>query len=306
MKKPSHNPDLTEVLIIIYTFVDDFFKNVINSIGFALEKVEVTQNKPPTKKPSLSLAEVVTLSIFRFYTGHRTWKDFYKHIKHYHAQDFPRLPSYQNFIRQVNRASVVAVIMSKIICKFFLDLTPESDPKFVDSTKLEVCGIKREFSHKVCKGLAKKSKSTMGWFYGFKLHVICNQWMQILDFRITPGNVDDRDGLEMIWADVLGTIVADAGYLGKERQEKAQTLGKHLFAAARANMKKLMTKTQHELLKMRQCVETVFAVLKQRFGLVNTLPRSPLGHFAYYCWAILAYQINKLFEVLFYTTSRLT
>jgi transposase len=114
----------------------------------------------------------------------------------------------------------------------------------------------------------------MGWFYGFNL-------------RITPGNTDDRKGLEMIWNKILGTIIADAGYVGKNWQKKAQDLGKILI-----------TKAQHNLLKLRQLVETVFSVLKHRINLETTLPRSELGYFAHYIWCISSYQFKKFFDLL--------
>ena len=86
--------------------------------------------------------------------------------------------------------------------------------KAVDSSKLSVCHIKREFGHKVAKRIAAKSKGSMGWFYGFKLHIIVNQLMEILEATITPGNKDDREGMALIWNHIFGLIVADAGYVG--------------------------------------------------------------------------------------------
>ena len=198
----------------------------------------------------------------------------------------------------MNALSAVALLLLHGFMQFFRSITKTEDPKLADSMKLEVCNIKREFSHKVMKNIAQKSKSSMGWFYGFKLHIICNELMQILNLRITPGNVDDRKGLEMIWNDIFGIIVADAGYLGGNWQKKAHGLGKHLLAGVRANMRKIMTDTQHQLLQLRQRVEMVFSVLKLRFGIETTLPRSPLGLFAHYIWSITAYQFKKFVEFL--------
>ena len=71
---------------------------------------------------------------------------------------------------------------------------------FMDSTPIRVCHIKREKSHmviersrnKVFKGLAAKGKSAIGWFFGFKLHLVVNDKGEIIKFLITPANVDDR------------------------------------------------------------------------------------------------------------------
>ena len=293
----KHISDLKYILIMIYCFVDDFLKGIVRNIRYALERPG--KNHPPIKKHNLSAAELISLAIFRFFTGHKDWKSFYQHIKTYHQKDFPHISTYQNFLFAVNKLSSFATLMLNGFMNIFQKITENNRLKFADSTKLEVCRIKREFSHKVCYGVASKSKSSMGWFYGFKLHIICNELMQILKMKITTGATDDRKGLEMIWNNIFGTIVADAGYIGRNWQEKAYGLGKILLACVKANMKKIMTETEYQILKLRQRVETVFSVLKLRLGLETTLPRSVLGYQAHYLWCLTAYQLKKFFELVF-------
>lgn len=288
--------DLNTILVTIFCFVDDFIKQVLNTLRFAIERP--SQNHPPTKTHNLSVAELATLAIFRYFTGHTNWKDFYRHVRTYHLGDFPGLPAYQNFLAAVNKLSSLATLLLHGFMSVFKRTTAITAFKFTDGTALKVCGNKRIFSHKVCRGRAARSKSSMGWFYGFKLHIICNELMQILGLRITAGNVDERKALAMMWNGIFGVIVADAGYVGKNWQEKARSLGKILFTAVRENMKKLMTETEHAILKLRQKVETVFSVLKLRMGIESTLPRSPLGYFAHYVWCITAYQLKKFFETI--------
>ena len=290
----SNHTNLDTILVMIFCFVDDFIKIALGNIYYALKRPD--NNTPPLKKHNLSIAELATLAIFRFFTGHRDWKSFYCHIQTYHSKDFPRLPEYANFVIAMNALAPFALLLLAGFMQVFRNNTQVYDLKFVDSTKLEVCKIKREFSHKVCKGLARKSKSTMGWFYGFKLHAICNELMHILNIRITTATIDDRKGLEAMWVRIFGMIIADAGYVGKNLQEKGWRLGKRLLTGVRANMKKLITQAQHQLLKLRQCVETVFSVLKLRMGIETSLPRSPLGYFAHYIWCLVAYQFKKFFE----------
>lgn len=293
----KYTNDLNIILIMIYCFVSDFLKGIIQNIHFSLERP--CKNHPPIKKHNLSLAELISLAIFRFFTGHKNWKDFYQHLRTYHQKDFPNLPKYGNFLDAINKLSPFANLMLNGFMNIFQKLTGVNKLKFADSTKLEVCQIKREFSHKVCFGIASKSKSSMGWFYGFRLHIICNKLMQILKMKITTGAFGERRGLEIMWENILGMIVADAGYLGKKFQEKARNLGKHLFTSVKANMKKLMTNFEWQILKMRQCVETVFSVLKLRLGIETSLPRSPLGYRAHYLWCLTAYQLKKFFELVF-------
>lgn len=287
--------NLKTILLLIYCFVDDFIKALLSSIKYALARPN--HNTPPTKKHNLSIAEIAALCIFRFFTGHRNWKDFYEHVKTYHAKDFPNLPNYQNFICAVNGLSGFAAILTQGFMKIFKNETSVDDLKFVDSTRLRVCDIKREFTHKVAKNIATKSKSTMGWFYGFRLHIISNELLQILSFKIATATVDERVALEMMWKDIFGMIIADAGYIGKNWKDKAASLGKNLFAAVRENMKKIMTEAQHQLFNLRQKVEVVFSVLKLRFGLETALPRSELGFLSHYLWCITAYQLKKFFQL---------
>lgn len=292
-----NHTNLEYILIMIYCFVDDFIKAVLTHIRYALIKPD--RHTPPTKKHNLSIAELATLAIFRFFTGHQNWKDFYRFIITYHIKDFPKLPQYHNFLDTINKLSGLAAVMLQGFIKVFKKITKREKLKFTDGMKLKVCEIKREFSHRVCRGLATKSKSSMGWFYGFRLHIICNELMQILGLKITTATVDERKALEAMWNDIFGIIVADAGYVSKALREKGILLGKYLFTGVRANMKKIMTETEHQLLKLRQKVETVFSVLKLRMGIETTLPRSPLGYFAHYIWCITAYQLKKFFEFFY-------
>jgi hypothetical protein len=251
---------------------------------------------PPTKKHNLSIPEIVTLAIFRFFTGHRNWKDFYRHLVTYHRNDFPSLPAYKNFLIAVNGCAGFATFLLQGFVNLFRIHTPDDTLKFADSTKLKVCEIFRSLSHKVAKGVASKSKTRTGWFYGFRLHIVINPWLEILGIRITTATQDERRALASMWDNFLGMIVADAGYIGKEWAAKAREGGKILFAAVRANMKKLMTEAQHRLFKERQKVEVVFATLKLRFGIETTLPRSVFGYFAHYLFALTAYQLKRLLD----------
>jgi len=283
--------NLEDVLTLIYCFTDDFIKNIVHSIDFAIETP--SNGNPPIKTTNLSVAELTSLAIFRYFTGHTNWKSFYNFINTYHKKDFKDLPTYGNFLNSINKLSVLGMIVLQGFMNVFKRNTLFSDIKITDSTKLKVCGNKRIFNHKVMKDIAKRGKSSMGWFYGFKLHIICNELMQVLSLKITPGNTDDRKGLDQIWNDIFGIILADAGYIGKNWQDKARRNGKFLFTCVKKSMKKLMTSAEQQILRLRQKVETVFSVLKLRMGIESTLPRSPLGYQAHYIWCLVAYQFKQ-------------
>jgi transposase len=123
----------------------------------------------------------------------------------------------------------------------------------------------------------------MGWYYGFKLHLVVDKDGLVLAWRITTATVDGRKGLPLVREELTGMVVADAGYLGSNWRETAAALGI-----------RLMTKWQHTLLKARQIVETVFSVVKFRLGMDTSLPRSAMGYFAHYVWCLLAYQLRRM------------
>ncbi|EKO59618.1 transposase DDE domain protein [Leptospira kirschneri str. H2] len=59
---------------------------------------------------------------------------------------------------------------------------------------------------KVFKDIAQRGKSSTGWFYGFKLHLIINDQGELLSFMKPPGNVDDMN-LKVIFPLVKNRVV---------------------------------------------------------------------------------------------------
>lgn len=284
------NEDSTTILLGLYDVVWDFHHALLRKLPPSLPVPD--QTHPPTKKTRLSLVMLVSLILFKFFVGHRSWKDYYRYLhSHHHGVTVGSLPTYRNFMVSMHKLAGYALVFLEVVRKY---AKQGVTLQFADSTKLEVCKIKREFTHKVAKGLATKSKGTMGWYYGFKLHLVCDRHGQVLAWRITTATVDDRKGLALVWNELTGMIVADAGYLGSNWQEAAADLGLRLMTGAKKVMKKLMSRWQHTLMKARQRVESVFSVLKLRLGIETSLPRSVMGFFAHYVWCLLAYQLRRL------------
>jgi len=109
---------------------------------------------------------------------------------------------------------------------------------FVDSTAIPVCHPKRISRNKVFKETGKLGKSSMGWFYGFKLHLIINDSGEILSCQITPGNVDDRKPLPFMASGLRGKMFGDKGYISKEIFNQLFSNGLQLITPLKSNMKK--------------------------------------------------------------------
>jgi transposase len=284
------NEDSTIILLGLYDIVFDFHRALLRKLPPSLPAPD--QAHPPTKKTRLPLVMLVCLMLFKFFVGHRSWKEYYRYLKsHHHGVNVGYLPSYRNFMVSMHKLAGYGLVFLEAVrkyCKQGIEL------QFADASALPVCKVKREFAHKVARGIAAKSKGTMGWYYGFKLHLVCDVQGQILAWRITTATVDDRKGLALIWHELTGMIVADAGYLGSNWQEAAAELHLTLLTGVKKIMKRLMTKWQYFLLKARQRVETTFSVVKFRLGMDTTLPRSVNGYFVHYVWCLLAYQLRRM------------
>ena len=151
----------------------------------------------------------------------------------------------------------------------------------VDSTPLRVCNNKRIFNHKVFDGIAQRGKSTMGYFFGFKLHLVINDKGEILNFVITPGNVDDREPLKNsdFLKTIFGKLFADKGYIGQKLFEQLFIDGIQLITGLKRNMKNcLMSMNDKILLRKRSIIETINDELKNICQIEHSRHRS-FGNF---------------------------
>ena len=146
---------------------------------------------------------------------------------------------------------------------------------FVDSTPLRVCRNQRILIHKTFEGLAERGKCSMGWFFGFKLHLIINDKGEILNFMFTPGNVDDREPLKQgkFVENIKGKLCADKGYIGQALFENLFLNGIQLVTKVKNNMKNsLMSIADKILLRKRALIETVNDELKNIEQREKSLP----------------------------------
>ena len=107
---------------------------------------------------------------------------------------------------------------------------------YIDSTSIEVCHIKREKRHKVFKGLAAKGKNSMGWFFGFKLHLVVNNFGELMACNLTAGNTDDRKPVSKLVENLNGWLFGDKGYLGKDLWERLKAQSIEIFTKVKKNM----------------------------------------------------------------------
>ena len=220
-----------EELLAIFCDVDDFCK----AYEEYCETHLLMDKKQIVPKTSMYLSEIMTIVIYFHLSNYRTFKWYYnkfvcKTLKPY----FPKLVSYNRFV-EVMKMTIVPLTLYLINYGF----GKSTGINFVDSTPIEVCDNHRIYSHKVFKGLAQRGKSSTGWFYGFKLHLMINDKGEILSFCLTSGNIDDRNWEVMshLTKEIYGKLFADRDYLSKNLFEKLFERNITLVTKLRKNMK---------------------------------------------------------------------
>ena len=236
-----------------------------------------SDGKKHRNKPCrLALSEIMTIMVLFHLSNYRDFKHFYLiHISVVMRPAFPNLVSYNRFVELMRQAMLPMLLYLKTECKG--DVTGIS---FLDSTHLSVCHNKRIHQNKVFRGLAARGKTTIGWFYGFKLHLIINEKGELLSFCISKGNVDDRnlDLLKTMLKDIFGKIYADKGYISQQLFEILFDDGKELITKLKKNMKgKVMCLIDRLLLRKRALIESVNDELKSICQIDHTRHRSPIN-----------------------------
>ncbi|MBF0526583.1 MAG: IS982 family transposase [Deltaproteobacteria bacterium] len=220
----------------------------------------------------LSICEIMTILVAYQFIGAQNFKQFYKDIIcQFHRNEFPDLVSYQRFIE----VSTMALLPLSMFIKFRLELAEQTDIYVIDSTPLAVCSNIRINRHCVFSGIAARGKSSMGWFYGFKLHLVINHLGELMAFHITAGNIDDRKTVLKLVNRLKGKLIGDKGYIKKTLTEELLKQGIELITTIRKNMKqKDMPLTNRLLLRKRAVVETVNDHLKNYFQIEHSRHRS--------------------------------
>lgn len=249
--------------------------------------------KPGRGRPnSLSRSEIATIILMKNAFGINCLKKLYRLLKVQYSSEF-HLPVYKNFVVTVNKYSLDFLVLINILLQ--LQHRQSGVVKIIDSTAIPVCKNIRIYAHKVMRRIATRSKTTTGWFYGLKLHIITDLKRNILMMKFTTGRVDDRVVLDGFLDQLKNSLVlADAGYISSKLQKKAIHRRNVILTSVRKNMKKLATPLQIFLLNMRGRIESVFSVLKERLGLISSLPRSENGYLAHYSRVLFGYLFQSL------------
>jgi len=244
--------------------------------------LETRQRRRPS---SLCLSEVMTIITLFHASSYRNFKAYYTEcvLKRY-VWAFPRLVSYGRFVELMPSALVP-------LCGYLQSRKGRcSGISFVDSTSLKVCHNRRIHSHKVFAGCARRGKTSVDWFFGFKLHLVINDCGELLSVRPTPGNTDDRRPVPELVKGLFGKLFGDKGYVSQPLFEALYDEGVQLITRLKVRMRnRLMPLLDKIMLRKRAIIESVMDQLKNISQIEHSRHRSVADCFVNLLGGLIAY-----------------
>lgn len=262
---------LIDKVIEFYVIIDDFHKDF--EVEIQKHVIEGTSKPTRNRKSQLSESEIMSILILFHYGQFTNLKSFYQYYVRVHLKDlFPDLVAYNRFVELQKKVAVPLMLFLK-----HKGLGKSTGINFIDSTHLKVCHNRRIHQHKTFETIAERGYCSIGWFYGFKLHLIINDKGEILAFYLTKGNVDDRN-LKLMTSmteEIFGKLFADKGYISKSLSDLLFGNGIQLIAKPKKNMKKQnLSQSDKILLRKRAIIESVNDELKNMCKIQHTRHRS--------------------------------
>jgi hypothetical protein len=244
--------------------------------------LETRQRNRPS---ALCLSEVMTIITLFHASSYRNFKAYYtEQVLKQYAGAFPRLVSYNRFVELMPSALVP-------LCGYLQTRKGGcSGVSFIDSTSLKVCHNRRIHSHKVFAGCARRGKTSVDWFFGFKLHLVINDCGELLSLRLTPGNTDDRRPVPELVKGLFGRLFGDKGYVSQPLFEALYDEGVQLVTKLKRGMhNRLLPLLDKIMLRKRAIIESVNDQLKNISQIEHSRHRSVANCFVNLLAGLIAY-----------------
>lgn len=272
-------------IVEIFCEIDDYCKK---NFAEMKEKVLPNPNRKRNRQCKMTLSEIMTIVVLFHLSHYRTFKDFYHEcvlqgLRSY----FPKLVSYNRFVE------LQAIVIMPLTAYLLAKRGEETGLYYIDSSPIKVCHNRRIYKHKVFKGLAARGKHSMGWFYGFKLHLVINHKGELVSFCFTKGNASDLSTLKMLLKKLKGLVAGDKGYISQKKAKQFADQGLRLITKVRKNMKQRTTSIFEKFfLSKRGIVETVIEQLKSICQIEHSRHRSPINFISNVLAALVAYVLK--------------
>ncbi|MDF1645786.1 MAG: IS982 family transposase [Legionellaceae bacterium] len=276
-------------LVSIFCETDDFCKDLEENMPQPLLTSPTKGRRGPSS--CISVCEIMTIQVLFQRVGHRNFKTFYtRFLQMYWKKYFPKIPSYQRFTELMSRAIIPLTLFTQLKCG------KKTGIYYIDGSCLPACHIKRSKRNRVFREVAEYGRTSVGWFFGLKFHVVINNDGELMAFKITRGNVHDASAAGSLLSSLEGLAFGDKGYIGKKLFDELFKKGLKLITRKRKNMKEKMplSSLEKQLLNQRNLIETVFDCLKHKYHVWHTRHRSVLNAMINLMAALAAYTIEPL------------
>lgn len=275
-------------LVSIFCEIDDFCKELDNySKHYFLTGPSKGKRGPAC---CLAVSEIMTILVMFQMSKYRDFKNFYSGLLcMYYKSYFPKLPTYERFVNLIKRAIFPLTLFTQ------LKGGKRTGIYYIDSSCLPVCHLKRSKRHKTFDVVADYGRTSVGWFFGLKLHLVTNEQGELLAFKITRGSRHDSKEAASLLKDLQGLAFGDKGYLGKKLFQELFEDGLKLITRKRKNMNQpVISAYEKQLLNQRGIIETVIGHLKHGYQVWHTRHRSIFNALTHLVAALAAYSIQPL------------
>ena len=273
-------------VVEIFYDVDDFCKVFIPQ--WELQQLADGTRKRQ-RKGRMTPSEIMSIIILFHMSHHRDFKNYYiGYISNFYKADYPNLLSYTRFLEVMPSVLIP-------LCSYFTSLKGKpTGVEFVDSTCIKVCHNLRIPRHKTFQGIAQRGKGTMGWFYGFKLHLIVSYRGEIVAAKLTTGNVHDTKPVNELADGLTDKLYGDKGYISKALESNLFEKGVTLITTVRKNMKaKAISLWDRAMLSKRFIIETINDQLKNISQIEHSRHRSMHGFMLNLMGGLVAYCLKS-------------
>jgi transposase len=270
-------------LLELFCSVDDFWK-AFEPTWY--QRQLTSGDRQRQRSGELTESEMMTIVIHFHPARYRDFKTYYtQYVQVYLRREFPTLISYARFVQRL------PALLDPLAMFLHSRFGACTGIAFIDSTALSVCDNRRIHAHRVFDGRgAARGKTSMGWFFGFKLHLIVNGRGELLAIRLTPGNVDDRKPVPALVKRLFGKLFGDKGYLSRPLQDQLRAQDVELITNLKSNMKnQLMLLSDKLLLRKRAIIESIIDQLKNISQIQHTRHRSPVNFMVHLLAGLTAY-----------------
>ena len=276
--------DKEKKLIEIFIAIDDFCKQL--DVWKQSKSEQFTANQ--LEKPLMSESEIMSICVFYHYSGYKCFQYYYRDMVQLTLKSyFPKQISYGRFV-----LSLLRILPGLYVFLHYCTLQSQrTGLYFIDSKQLPVCHNRRIHSHRVFDRIASRGKSSTGWFYGLKLHLVINNLGQIVNFLLTPANVADNNHavLHTLLDGLTGECYGDKGYMSRLFDHFYQQ-GLQIVTKLKSRMKNQLMRLNHKLrLKKRAVIESVNDILTSVLDVEHTRHRNPFNALAHIFSGLIAY-----------------